>query len=146
MASPERIRRRDARWRTAAELLDLVRQEPGITRAAAAQRLRLSSGSATDIATRLRELALLAEQPAPISGRGRPTTLLKAHPRGPVALAVDLRYADWRTAVAGLDGIVETSPARRHDDADPGHVLSEIRTAIAAARRRFRHRLRIVSV
>jgi predicted NBD/HSP70 family sugar kinase len=146
MASPDRARLRSARWRAAAELLDLVRQEPGITRAAAARRLGLSSGSATEIATRLRELALLAEEPAPISGRGRPTTRLIAHPRGPVVLAVDLRYADWRTAVAGLDGIVETSRPRPHGDVEPDHVLGEIRTAIAAARRRLRHRLRSVSI
>jgi predicted NBD/HSP70 family sugar kinase len=146
MATPVPARRRDARWRAAAELLDLVRREPGITRAAAARRLRLSSGSATEITTRLRELVLLEEVQAPISGRGRPTTALVAHPQGPVVLAVDLRHEDWRQAVAGVAGIIEVSPPRRHEDAEPRHVLAAIRRAIAAARRRYRGRLRAVSM
>ena len=61
-----------ARWQGALDLLRLVRREPGITRAAAAQALRLSSGSATEIAARLRDLRLLDERPAASGGRGRP--------------------------------------------------------------------------
>jgi predicted NBD/HSP70 family sugar kinase len=146
MASAARPGRRDARWRASAELLDLVRREPGVTRAAAARRLRLSTGSATEIATRLRELALLEEAPAPISGPGRPTTLLNEHPRGPVALAVDLRHEDWRIAVAGLAGVVGPSPPSPHDGAGPEQVLAGIGNAIRAARHRLGHRLRVVSV
>jgi predicted NBD/HSP70 family sugar kinase len=48
--------------------------------------------------------------------------------------------------VAGLRGIVGTGRASRHDDVDPRHVLAGIARAIAAARRRLRHRLRVVSV
>src|SRR6266536_839908 len=85
-------RRRDLRWRGALDALAVVRREPGITRAELARRAGLSSGSATDIAARLRELSLLQEAPAPVTGRGRPTTVLGAHPDGPLALAVELRY------------------------------------------------------
>jgi len=139
----QKASRRD-RWRAAAELLDLVRREPGITRAAAARRLRLSTGAATELATRLRELTLLAEAPAPISGRGRPTTLLTPHPDGPVALAVDLRHEDWRTAVAGLGGLTVSTPPRRHHGEED--VLAGIAAALADARRRLGPRLRVVSV
>ena len=146
MASPANLRTRDARWRAPLELLELVRREPGITRAAAAHRLRLSTGSATEITTRLRGLALLVEVPAPITGPGRPTTALVAHPRGPVALVVDLRHEGWRTAVAGLDGLTEVSPEHPHEDPAPAHVLARIGREIARARRRYRRRLRAVSI
>src|SRR4249920_3168321 len=139
MVSQTALRTRDARWRAPLEVLELVRREPGITRAAATHRLRLSTGSATEIAGRLRELALLEEVPAPIIGRGRPTTALVGHPRGPVALVVDLRHEGWRTAVAGLDGVAEISPEQPHKDAAPAPVLTQIGRAIARARRRYGH-------
>jgi predicted NBD/HSP70 family sugar kinase len=138
-------RRRDARWGAAQEVLDLVRRRPGVTRAEAARLLGLSTGSATDLVGRLRELALVAEAPAPASGRGRPTSTLAAHPQGPVVLAVDLRHEDWRAAVAGLAGIAEPGEPRRHGT-DPQQTLAGIARAVAAARRRYRHRLRAVSV
>jgi predicted NBD/HSP70 family sugar kinase len=139
-------RRRDLRWRAAAELLRLVRREPGVTRAAAAARLHLSSGSATEITTRLRAVALLDEAPVPVTGRGRPTRALVPHPQGPVVVAVDLRHADWRYAVADLGGVVETAAPRRHRDVRPDAVVTDIRGAIAAAHDRFGARLRAVSV
>lgn len=138
--------RRDARWRAAAELLSVMRREPGVTRAAAAQRLRLSSGSATEITTRLRELALLDEAPAPITGRGRPTSALVAHPEGPMVLAIDLRHEDWRWAVADLAGIRDVAPPHRHEDVDPSRVLAGIADAVTDVHRRYGRRLRAVSV
>ena len=84
MVSQTALRTRDARWRAPLEVLELVRREPGITRAAATQRLRLSTGSATEIAGRLRELALLEEVPAPIIGReqiARPAFVIPLPPR-----------------------------------------------------------------
>src|SRR5262245_53580845 len=89
-------RRRDLRWSRALDALAVLGGAPGITRAALAQRAGLSSGSATEVTARLRDLSLLQESPAPVTGRGRPTTLLGAHPRGPLVLAVDLRHEDWR--------------------------------------------------
>jgi predicted NBD/HSP70 family sugar kinase len=139
-------RRRDLRWRGALDALGLLRREPGITRAELARRAGLSSGSATEITARLRELALLDEAPAPVTGRGRPTTVLGAHPRGPLALAVDLRHEDWRMAVAGLDSRLEHVAAGRHRRRDPGPVLEALRGAIASVRARHRGRVRVISV
>src|SRR4051794_7990700 len=106
MASPRTRspRARDVRWHGALAVLDELRRDPGVTRAAVARRLDLSTGSATEITARLRDLALLAETPAATAGRGRPTTALTPHPDGPVVIAVDLRQEDWRCAVAALDG------------------------------------------
>jgi predicted NBD/HSP70 family sugar kinase len=133
------------RWHAAADVLAQVRREPGVTRAEVARRLRLSSGSATEITARLRELHLVSEQRAPVLGRGRPTTVLMAHPRGPLAIAAELRHEDWRCAVAGLDGRVEVIASRRHTR-DPDTVLAALRTAIGDARSRYGARVRAVSL
>src|SRR6185312_7854417 len=93
------------RWLSAAQLIAVVRSAPGITRAAAAQRLGIGSGGATELVSRLRQARLLDETPAPAQGRGRPTTMLGPHPDGPLVLAADLRAADWRLALEGVDGI-----------------------------------------
>src|SRR6201990_1949061 len=93
------------RWLGAAQLIGGVRAEPGITRAAAAQRLGIGSGGATELVARMRQARLLEETPAPAQGRGRPTTVLGSHPDGPLVLAADLRAADWRLALAGIDGL-----------------------------------------
>lgn len=138
--------RREARWHGALDLLEEVRREPGLTRAEAARRLGLGSGSATEIAARLRAHDLLVEQPAPISGRGRPTTTLHAHPRGPLVAAVDIRYEDWRCAVAHLDGTLEHVITRRHTDREAEAVLPKIAGALRKVRQRYEHRLRAVSV
>src|SRR5919108_2661675 len=114
MASP-----RDARWRGAIAVLEEMRRNPGVTRAALATRLGLSSSSATEITARLRELALLAEAPAAATGRGRPTTVLAPHPQGPVVLAVDLRQEDWRCAVAALDGRPQLIDSGTHASREP---------------------------
>jgi predicted NBD/HSP70 family sugar kinase len=131
------------RWRTAAGLLALVAREPGITRAAAARRLGLSSGSATEIAGRLRELALLGEEPAPARGRGRPTTVLTAHPEGPLVLGIELRHEDWRCELAGVDGRARPLADDRHDH-DPDAVLAALRRVVLDVHRTGR--LRAVSV
>jgi predicted NBD/HSP70 family sugar kinase len=139
-------RRRALRWRRALDALAVLRRSRGITRAALAERAGLSSGSATEITARLRELSLLQELPAPVVGRGRPTTLLAAHPRGPLVLAVDLRNEDWRIGVAGLDGRLEQVAAGRHRRRDPDSVLGALAAAIAAERAARRGRVRVVSV
>src|SRR6185312_9720105 len=95
------------RWLSAAQLIAVVRSEPGITRAAAAQHLGIGSGGATELVARTRQARLLDETPAPVQGRGRPTTVLGPHPDGPLVLAADLRATDWRLAVAGIDGVPE---------------------------------------
>lgn len=134
------------RWYGAAKLIALARSEPGITRAAAAERLAMSSGGAADLVARLRRANLLDEAPAPARGRGRPTTVLRPHPDGPVVLAVDLRQGDWRLARASLDGIPQVIAQGRHGRAGPARVLDHIASAVAEEYRRLSGRARAVSV
>jgi predicted NBD/HSP70 family sugar kinase len=146
MASLLRRRAQETRWHTASQVLAWLRLHPGSTRAALAQDLRLTSGLATEITGRLRALNLLAETPAPPQGRGRPTTVLGAHPDGPVVLAVDVRIADWRYALAGLDGRLFGTTGARHDSRDAAAVLTAVREAVQAAHDRYGHRLRAVAL
>lgn len=138
MASP--------RWHGAIGVLAEMRRTPGVTRAAVAQRLGLSSGSATDITARLRELALLTETPAAATGRGRPTTVLAPHPDGPVVVAVDLRHEDWRCALAGLDGRLAVLDAAPHASREPEQAVATIAAAIRHAHARLGDRVRAVAV
>ncbi|QTE28073.1 ROK family transcriptional regulator [Pengzhenrongella sicca] len=146
MATERPERARNARWRAAAELLELVRRQPGITRADAARRLNVSSGTATEISARLRNLRLLTESPAPAAGRGRPTTVLHPHARGPLVLAAELRHEDWRVAVVTLDGRLHDVQSGRHRSQDPQSVLTDLREALDQARSRYPERLRAVSL
>jgi predicted NBD/HSP70 family sugar kinase len=135
-----------ARWQGALDLLRMVRREPGTTRAAAAQTLRLSSGSATEIAARLRDLRLLDERPVASGGRGRPTTALHAHPEGPLVAVVDIRHADWEVAVADLTGGLVTQARGRRPGKRPATLLAALRRALDKTIQGYRHRLRLVSV
>jgi len=156
MASPIRRRAQETRWRTASQVLAWLRLHPGATRAALAHDLQLTSGLATELTGRLRALSLLAETPAPPQGRGRPTTVLGAHPAGPVVLAIDVRMADWRYAVAGLDGRLLDITTLRHADGDPAAagtdsrgpaaVLAAVRRTVDEERERYGTRLRAVAI
>jgi predicted NBD/HSP70 family sugar kinase len=121
-----------------------MRRQPGITRADAARRQGLSSGSATDIIARLRRISLIDETPAPTGMRGRPTRVLSPHPRGPVVLAVDIRRSGWQSAYAGIDGEPHRLPGG--PDSLPDRVINALGGAVAQARRRFGARLCAVSV
>ena len=134
-----------SRWLGAAALLGVVRSEPGITRTAAAQRLGIGSGNATELATRLRDARLLDEEPAPVQGRGRPTTLLGPHAEGPRVLAVDLRANDWRLALAGIDGRSDVVTQSGYaEDADA--ALAQVAKAIGTVYRRNAKRLRAIAI
>ena len=122
-----------ARWSRAAQLMAVIRGEPGITRAAAAQRLGIGTGGATDLVARLRSIRLLDESPAPAQGRGRPTTLLGPHPDGPVVLAAELRAGDWRLAEAAVDGAPRVVAERSHRRISSARLLSELGEAITDA-------------
>ncbi|RDH77981.1 ROK family transcriptional regulator [Mycolicibacterium moriokaense] len=134
------------RWLGAAQLLEVVRSEPGITRAAAAQRLGIGSGGATELVARMRRARVLDESPAPAQGRGRPTTVLHPHADGPLVLAADLRAADWRLALAGIDGAprVVTQAAYADDELQP--ALNQLADAIGKIYRRKPKRLRAIGV
>src|ERR1700733_15763822 len=107
-------------WRTAAAALELVRRRPQPTRRELARELGLASGAASDLVGRLRTARLVSERPAPAHGPGRPTRSVHAHPEGPVALALDVRHADWRLAACGIDGELELLASGRHSGKDGG--------------------------
>ena len=139
-------RARDARWRTASAVLAEVRRAPGITRAEVAHRLRLSTGSSTEITARLRELRLLVELPAAPRGRGRPTAVLRPHPEGPLVLVIEIRHDDWRAELASLDGTPHPFAAGRHGGEPPEAVLATLRELITGAVEQLGGRLRAVSM
>jgi predicted NBD/HSP70 family sugar kinase len=124
----EPYRARVDRWRTSAAVLDEVRRSPGLTRVELAARLNLSSATTTETVARLREVGWLAEERAPVSGRGRPTTCLRPAPDGPRVLALDLRHEDWRLAVAGLDGV----PTVRCSGRRGADLTEQLRGAVGA--------------
>jgi predicted NBD/HSP70 family sugar kinase len=134
------------RWLGASQLVGLVRADPGITRAAAAQHLGIGSGGATELVARMRDVRLLDEAPAPAQGRGRPTTVLGPHAEGPLVLAADLRAADWRLALAGLDGLPQVVAHGEYVVGDFDTVLTQIAHAIGVVYRRKSKRLRAIAV
>ncbi|BBX68884.1 ROK family transcriptional regulator [Mycolicibacterium psychrotolerans] len=142
MVSPQSGR---LRWHSAAELLGVVRAEPGITRAAAAAHLGIGSGGASELIARMRAVRLLDEAPAPARGRGRPTTVLGGHDEGPLVLAAELRAADWRLALAGVDGRPDVV-AHHEYRGDLDDALGRLASAIGTAYRRNANRLTAVSV
>ncbi|MEI8412334.1 MULTISPECIES: ROK family transcriptional regulator [unclassified Kribbella] len=137
---------RRGQWQTAADVLTQVSRRPGITRAAVARELRLSTSSATEVTARLRDVQLLTEAPAPSQGRGRPTTVLRAHPSGPVALALDLRQGSWRSAVVALDGSFLEQQSKRHRSRRPQVVLGNLQRVVERTKEQYGERLRLVSL
>ncbi|MBM0229185.1 ROK family transcriptional regulator [Micromonospora sp. ATA51] len=146
MASPSRQRADAARYHTASQVLAVMSRRPGITRAAMARELHLTSGFATEITARMRELRLLTEAAAPVRGRGRPTTVLQPHPEGPVVLAAELRQEDWQHAVVTVDGQPHDVRRQAHRSRRPATVLAAVRQTVAQARNRYGDRLRAVSL
>lgn len=134
------------RWIGAAQLIDVVRSDPGITRAAAAQRLGIGSGGATELVARMRQVLLLDETPAPAQGRGRPTTVLHQHADGPVVLAADLRATDWRLAIAGIGGIPQVVAQAHYAGERLESVLGQLAIAIGRIYRRNSKRLMAIAV
>jgi predicted NBD/HSP70 family sugar kinase len=131
---------------TAVAVLRAVHRQPGIERTAVAGRLSLTSGLITETVARLSSLNLLSEHPAPRTGaRGRPTTTLGPHPRGPLVIAVVIGHETWRTAVAELGG-TELARTERPHRRDPGEVLAVLAAQLRSLRRRHGLRIRAVAV
>ena len=85
----------------AVAVLRAVHDQPGIERTAAARKLAMTSGLTTETVARLTGLGLLREDPVPPTGaRGRPTTALGPHPRGPLGP---------RRAAAGVQAVLAGS-------------------------------------
>jgi predicted NBD/HSP70 family sugar kinase len=138
---------RTLRRQGALAVLRHVHGHPGVTRAELARSLGLSSGSATEIAARLKALRLVDEVEAPpTGGRGRPSPALVAHSAGPLVCAVDISHERWRIAGVELGGRIVDSIDGWHGDRVAPAILTALRRRIAALHRRHGHRLRAVSV
>jgi predicted NBD/HSP70 family sugar kinase len=130
----------------AVAVLRAVHRQPGIERAAVARRLSLTSGLITETVARLSSLNLLSEHPAPRTGaRGRPTTTLGPHPRGPLVIAVVIGHETWRIAVAQLGG-TELARTERQHRRDSDEVLAVLAAQLRSLRRRHGLRIRAVAV
>src|ERR1700753_2294886 len=93
-----------------ARLLRAVHDGGGqLTRAELTRQLSLARGTATVLVRDLARRELIEELTSPVDAtaqraRGRPTGVPSAHPRGPVALAVDLRDDSFTVAAFELTG------------------------------------------
>ena len=120
----------------ATELLRVVHARPGVTRADAARLIGVGTGATTELVGRLGQAELLAQGPAAPSGaRGRPTTALIPHPRGPLIAAAAITHESWRVDVVELGG--STLATAGEGLADRGG--DEVVAALGAAVRRLRH-------
>ena len=120
---------------------------PSITRAELARDLALGSGTATEVAARLRQGQLLDESPAPPTGsRGRPTTCLSAHPLGPLVLAAEIEHDGWALAIVELGGRVVRTQHGSHRSHRPDAVLRALTTRIREAKAHEQGRLRAVGI
>ncbi len=128
------------------ELLQAVHAHPGVTRVEAARLLGLGTGAATEIVSRLSRTSLLAEVPAAPSGaRGRPTTTLVPHPRGPLVLAAAITHETWRVDVVELGGAVLDGAEGRHH-AGWSTLASTLAATIGTLRDRYADRPRALGL
>ena len=131
----------------AAQLLQLVHERPGISRADAARILGLGTGAATELVAGLVAGGLIAESKAPPSGgRGRPTTVLAADPGGPVVLAVSITYRAWRADAVTIGGVAVDSVRATHRRRPAARAMTELTVALDDLRGRFGARVRGVGV
>lgn len=130
-----------------ARLLRAVHAGGGqLTRAELTRQLGLARGTATvlvrDLAGRqlIEELSSPADAPADLKvprTRGRPTGVPSAHPRGPVALAVDLRDDSFTVAAFELTGR-STVLDRQERAANSGAgMLADVAARLKIRRRQF---------
>ena len=130
----------------AVAVLRAVHERPGIERVAVARETGMTSGFVTETVARLAALDLVTERPAPpTGGRGRPTTTLHAHPRGPLVVVAAIGHETWKLAVAQLGG-TELVRAERAHRRDPDQVLGELGKALGSVRRRYGRRIRVAAV
>ncbi|SER23444.1 ROK family protein [Microlunatus flavus] len=131
----------------AADLLGVVHARPGVTRAEATRVVGMGTGAAAEVVARLVHDRLLGETPAPPSGsRGRPTTLLAAHPQGPLVLAAEITHAAWRVRAVELGGGVLAAEQGEHGSTTWESVRAEVAAAAQALRRSYDGRVRALGV
>jgi predicted NBD/HSP70 family sugar kinase len=121
-----------------------------LTRAELTRQLSLARGTATvlvkDLAGRqlIEELSSPADAPDGIKvqrARGRPTGVPSAHPRGPVALAVDLRDDSFTLAAFELTGRSTVLDRQERDVGSGTGVLADVAARLKIRRRQFGDRV-----
>ncbi|MEV0200591.1 ROK family transcriptional regulator [Nonomuraea sp. NPDC050691] len=100
-----------------------------LTRSRLTRDLGLARGTASVLVGELSESGLLLEEPAPEHGRGRPTQIPGPHPRGPIALAVDVREDAWEVVACELGGRATVLAVRPHDGT-PEDALATLGAAL----------------
>jgi len=128
-----------AGFRTSAQaaVVRAVHDHPGMTRAQVAAEIGIPSGFAAETVSRLVAAELIAERPAPATGRrGRPTTVLDAHPDGPVVAAAAIGPETWQVAAVDLGGTMMATMAVGHDG-DQDRVLAAVTAGLAGIRDQF---------
>jgi predicted NBD/HSP70 family sugar kinase len=137
-----------AGFRTSAQaaILRAVHGQPGITRAQAAAEIGIPSGFAAETVARLVAAGLIAERPAPATGRrGRPTAVLDSHPDGPLVAAAAIGQETWQVAAVELGGTMMAATVCAHDS-DQDRVLDAVAAALERIRSRFGARVRAAAV
>ena len=133
-----------AGFRTSAQaaVMRAVHAHPGMTRAQVAAEIGIPSGFAAETVARLVAAGLIAERPAPATGRpGRPTTALGPHPEGPLVAAVAIGQDTWQVGAVELGGTITAKTAGAHDG-DLDRVLSAVAAELERIRGRFGARVR----
>ena len=134
-----------------ARLLRAVHDGGGqLTRAELTRQLNLARGTATvlvrDLAGRqlIEELSSPAGAPAGIKvprTRGRPTGVPSAHPRGPVALAIDLRDDSFTMAAFELTGRCTVLDRHERETGSGTGMLADVAARLNIRRRQFGDRV-----
>jgi predicted NBD/HSP70 family sugar kinase len=134
-----------------ARLLRAVHDGGGqLTRAQLTRQLSLARGTATvlvrDLAGRqlIEELSSPAGTPAGLQAprtRGRPTGVPSAHPRGPVALAIDLRDDSFTMAAFELTGRCTVLDRQEREAVSGTGMLADVATRLKGHRRQFGDRV-----
>jgi predicted NBD/HSP70 family sugar kinase len=102
------------------------------TRAELTRGLGLARGTAAVLAAELAARELVSEHTRQSGRRGRPTGIIGPHPRGPVAIAVDLRDESWTIAAGELGGGLAVLDERAHQARPADRVLTALAGMIAA--------------
>ena len=138
--------RSQANWSLAIDLLTSLRRGEPPLRAELAKKLHVGTGTMTDLVARLAGFGLLAESPAPASGRGRPSTLLGAAPEGPLVAVVDIGAERWRAGVSGLDGVPRLLSSGLVTPGRAEQTVTEIREATRGITGEYSDRLIAMAV
>ena len=134
-----------------ARLLRAVHDGGGqLTRAQLTRQLGLARGTATvlvrDLAGRqlIEELSSPADAPAGLKvprTRGRPTGVPSAHPRGPVALAIDLRDDSFTVAAFELTGRSTVLDRQEREAVSGTGMLADVAARLKVRRREYGDRV-----